>query len=274
MFKRIYIEITNICNLACEFCPGTARPKKFMSVDEFSTIASRLRPYSDYIYLHVMGEPLLHPQLEGILSCAADLGYKINLTTNGTLLPQKSDLLLSARNLRKVSVSLHSFEGNHGSGLYPYLDGVWDFCRRAECIVALRLWNEGGANALNGQIMDYLSRVTGLDVPSLPYDANGRRLGPRLYLESADKFTWPSEDAKEQPVSFCHGLTGQIAVLCDGTVVPCCLDGEGCMKLGNILSETPEDILSSPRARAIAEGFAAGHPTEEMCRRCDYAARF
>lgn len=274
MFKRIYVEITNVCNLACSFCPGTSRRAHFMSAEEFRTVARKIRPFTDYIYLHVMGEPLLHPELVEILSCASELGFKINLTTNGTLLNQKGDIILSTRGLRKVSVSLHSFEGNNGHDLRSYLDSVWDFCTKADCIVALRLWNEGGANRLNGEIMDYLSERTGRDVPSLPCDANGRRLGGHLYLESADKFEWPSPEASEQNVVFCHGLSEQLAILCDGTVVPCCLDGEGVMALGNIFEEETSDILDSPRARAIIKGFELRHPTEEMCLRCSYAARF
>ena len=278
MFKRAYVEITNACNLQCAFCPGTSREKRFMSVEEFGVIAGKLRQLTEYLYLHVMGEPLLHPELVKILDTAAALNYRVCLTTNGTLLDRRKEELLAAKALHKVSVSLHSFEGNDGGKIKEYLETVWDFAEKAAekgVICALRLWNKGGAESRNGEIETFLSKKCGADVGTLPMDGNGnRRLGENLFLERAEKFDWPALEAEECGTEFCYGLRQQIAVLCDGTVVPCCLDGQGTIALGNLLTEKPEDILASPRAAAIREGFARRQPAEELCRRCGYATRF
>lgn len=297
MLKRAYIEITNVCNLACSFCPGTRRAKRFMTPEEFRVIAAKVREHTEYIYLHVMGEPLLHPELEAILDIATELGFKINITTNGTLLAKKAELIRKYSSIRKVSVSLHSYEGNHAAdaienerkAFAEYLENVWNFAAQADCIVALRLWNEGGENEMNDEIVDFLSRRSGLDVRSIPETANGRRIydenmmardagenvyNSRIYLESAAKFTWPTEQPDEQPVTFCHGLTQQVAVLCDGSVVPCCLDSEGAVTLGNLLKEDLGEILESGRAKAFVQGFIDHCPSEELCRHCDYATRF
>ena len=278
MFKRIYVEITNVCNLSCVFCPGTERAKRFLSPAEFRLMAEKLRGHTRYLYFHVMGEPLLHPQLPELLAIAHELGFRVCVTTNGTLLAEKTAALLSAPALHKVSVSLHSFEGNEGGDMADYLHGVWKFCADASekgVLCALRLWNEGGAEAQNGEILAFLSTATGTNVENLPPDrAGNRRLAPGLFLESAQKFDWPSPDAAEGPVQFCHALRQQIAVLCDGTVVPCCLDGEGRMALGNLLTQQLPDILNTPRAQAIREGFSRRRPAEDLCRRCGYAQRF
>lgn len=294
MFKRAYIEITNACNLSCSFCHGTKRPKRFMSPEEFRTVAEQLRPYTDYIYLHVMGEPLLHPHLADILGIASELGFHISITTNGTLLDKHGELLLHCPAIRKVSISLHSFEGNLSeysdtskdasgadSPLTGYLDTVWSFASCAPFIVALRLWNEGdsGLHDFNASIVDYLNKKAGLDILSLPCDViNGRKLRPRLYLESAERFEWPDLTAAPSDTTFCYGLTAQIGVLSDGTVIPCCLDSEGTIALGNLLDKSDgrslPDILASPRATALCEGFASRRPSEELCRHCDYASRF
>ena len=279
MFKRIYLEITNVCNLRCSFCPGTVREKRFLSAAEFRYLAQKLRPHTDYLYLHVMGEPLLHPQLGEILAIAHELGFRVCLTTNGTLLGKVQDTLLHAQGLHKVSVSLHSFEGNDRTDeMTDYLDDVWQFCRRAAengTLCALRLWNEGGQEQRNGEIYDYLSRQIGNRVDFLPADARGnRRLGDRIFLERAEKFDWPDTAAEEREVQFCHALSRQIAVLCDGTVVPCCLDGQGTIALGNLFNEELGDILSSPRAKAMTDGFRRRRPCEELCRKCGYATRF
>lgn len=275
MFKRAYIEITNVCNLRCSFCPGTTRTPHAMTPDEFRTAAQKLRPYTDYLYFHVMGEPLLHPQLAQLLHLADELGFRVCLTTNGTLLNDAARTLQNAPALHKVSISLHSFEGNDGGDMTAYLESVWSFCQTARCIVSLRLWNEGGQNHRNGEIEAFFSQKTGLDVENLPRDPNGnRRLGENLYLETAKKFDWPDLDAEEQNVEFCHGLRQQIAVLCDGTVVPCCLDGNGNIPLGNLFTQDLPDILASPRAKAMVDGFSRRQPTEELCKKCGYARRF
>ena len=153
-----------------------------------------------------------------------------------------------------------------------------DFCRRAAgegTLCALRLWNIGGRDRRNGEVLDFLSRRLGGDVLALPTDRRGnRRLAEHIFLEQAEKFDWPDPEAPESGTEFCHGLRQQLAVLWDGTVVPCCLDGDGRMALGNLYTSSVEEILASPRAAAIREGFSRRQPSEELCRRCGYAARF
>ena len=279
MRNRVYIEITNRCNLACDFCHGTKRPLGTMPPEDFRRIAEKLRGETSYLYLHVLGEPLLHPQLKELLAVAGELGFRVCLVTNGTLLHKRREELLAAKSLHKVSVSLHSFEGNGGAGDLPaYLQQVWDVClplSERGVLCALRLWNEGTAPRLNGAVEALLSQRIGRDVESLPRDARGNRtLRPNLFLERAERFGWPDLNAPESGANFCHGFTRQLAVLWDGTVTPCCLDSEGDIPLGNLLSQPLEEILQGERAAAMAAGFAARKPTEELCRRCGYARRF
>ncbi len=278
MLKRAYVEITNVCNLRCTFCPGTGRAKRYLPPEEFRILAEKLRSYVSYLYLHVMGEPLLHPQLAEILQIGADLGLKLCVTTNGTLIEEKAPVLLNAPALYKLSVSLHSAEGNGAGDLTAYLTSVWSYALRASqagTICALRLWNIGGADARNGEILSFLESQLGVPPLSLPQPRAGSwRLGERLYLEQAERFDWPDLSAPEADTKFCLGLRDQIAVLSDGTVTPCCLDHEGDIPLGNLLEQELEEILNTPRARAIYEGFSQGKPTEELCRRCGFARRF
>lgn len=278
MFKRAYVEITNICNLRCAFCPGTKRPERFMPPEEFRILARRLRPHTGFLYLHVMGEPLLHPQLGELLEIGAAEGFRICLTTNGTLLEQRHDLLLSAPVLHKLSVSLHSMEGNNAGALGGYLAGVWESVQalsQAGIICALRLWNIGGQETRNGEILAFLGDRLGTHPLDLPQLRRGSwKLGQRLYLEQAEKFDWPELEGPERTAGFCLGLRDQVAVLVDGTVTPCCLDHEGDIPLGNLLAEELEGILSSPRARAVCDGFSQRRPSEALCRRCGFAERF
>lgn len=278
MLKRVYIEITNVCNLSCAFCPGTRRAGAFMAPADFAQVLRRLQGVTEHIYLHVMGEPLLHPELPALLSLAAERQFNVYVTTNGTLLGERGAALLAAPAVRKVSVSLHSMEGNGVTALTDYLEAVWAFAGRAAAagiICALRLWNLGGAEERNGEILSFLEDKLGAHPLSLPQPRRGSwRLGERLYLEQAEKFDWPDLGAAEQDTRFCLALRDQAAVLVDGTVVPCCLDHEGDIPLGNIFDTPMEEILAAPRARALYEGFSQGKPSEALCRRCGFARRF
>lgn len=278
MLKRAYVEITNVCNLQCAFCPGTRREMRFMKPDAFQIAAARLQGYVRYLYLHVMGEPLLHPQLPELLDIAAGRGFRVCVTTNGTLLGEKGSVLLERPGVHKVSVSLHCAEGNSFRALSGYLDSVWGFALQAVekgIICALRLWNIGGAEERNDEILGFLAGRLGVWPLNLPQPRQGSwKLGERLYLERAEKFDWPDLEGPERGVRFCLGLREQIAVLCDGTVVPCCLDHEGDVPLGNLWEQPLSEILNSGRAKALYQGFSQGKPPEELCRRCGFATRF
>lgn len=274
-FNKVYLEISNLCNLRCAFCPGTKRNPHRMTEAEFSALLPKIRPFSDYLYFHLMGEPLCHPLLGRFLELAGEAGFRVILTTNGTLLPKMQEVLLSAPALHKVNISLHAFEANDLAVPFSeYLRGCFAFGKAAEgkCIVSYRLWNGGGADELNGQILDTMAAFF-----PRPWaeERRGPRLGQKIYLEYGDKFDWPDLTAADNGERvFCYGLRDQIGVLCDGTVVPCCLDHEGDLNLGNLHETTMDAILETPRAKAIYEGFQKGKAAEELCRKCGYATRF
>ena len=274
-FRKVYLEISNICNLRCSFCPGTKRQPRVMGEAEFSLLLSRLQPWTEYLYFHLMGEPLCHPRLEVFLRLAAEAGFQVILTTNGTLLQKQQDMLLRAPALNKVNISLHAFEANDLQMPFAdYLAQCLAFGKAAEGqkLVSYRLWNSGGQEELNDQI---LAAVKAQFPGPWVQERRGIRIGQRVYLEHGDKFDWPDLSAPEGGERvFCYGLRDQLGVLCDGTVVPCCLDHEGDLALGNLLETPLEQILATPRAQAIYRGFSDGKAAEALCRKCGYARRF
>ena len=274
-FRKIYLEISNICNLSCAFCPGTKRQKRAMTEEDMKILLPKLRPYTDFLYFHLMGEPLCHPKLGVFLELAHSYGFRVILTTNGTLLSKRQEMLLNAPALHKVNISLHAFEANDLSVPFEeYLSGCFEFGKAAagKILVSYRLWNNGGQEEKNGAI---LSAMGSFFPQPWTTERHGQRIDNRVFLEYGDKLDWPDLTAPDGGEGvFCHGLRDQIGILADGTVVPCCLDHEGDIALGNLFEQSLEEILESPRARKLYEGFSCRKATEELCRRCGYARRF
>lgn len=274
-FAKVYVEISNLCNLSCRFCPGTKRPKGRMDANRLSVILEKLKGYTEFVYFHLMGEPLLHPELPRFLELAGEMGIKVIITTNGTLLEERKALLLSSPAVHKVNISLHAFEANDLSVPFEtYVDGCLDYGKAAQGqkLTVFRLWNSGGEEKQNGLLLQKLEEA----FPKPWKDGRkGIQIAPKVYLEPGEKFDWPDLDApEEEGPYFCYGLRDQIGVLWDGTVVPCCLDHEGDIPLGNLLTESMDEILESARAKAIYEGFSKKEAAEPLCRRCGYARRF
>ena len=274
-FRKVYLEISNICNLSCRFCPGTKRAKKALTEEEMAVLLPKIRPYTDYLYFHLMGEPLLHPKLERFLEMAGGHGFKVVLTTNGTLLKSKQEMLLSSPALHKINISLHAFEANDlAVSFEEYLTDCFAFgnASAGKKLVVYRLWNNGGEDVQNVNILDTMHRFY---PDEWVQERNGIRIADRTYLEYGDKFDWPDLATPEGSNRvFCYGLRDQLGILCDGTVVPCCLDHDGDLALGNLLVQSMDEILDSPRAKAIYEGFSHREAAEELCRKCGYARRF
>lgn len=275
MYSRVYVEITNACNLSCSFCHGHSRALSFMSETQFLHILDCLAGKTKYVYYHLMGEPLLHPALGHFLTLARERGFSSIITTNGTLLGSRGEELIRGGALHKINISVHSLENADAIARQRYLDSVIDF---AECatessvIVILRLWNRGYDGELNAYVLDTLRERFG---GAWRENTRGIRIHDKLHVEWGDRFVWPD---KEAPLIgervFCYGLADHFGILCDGTVVPCCLDGDGVIALGNVFETPLEEILASDRAIKIREGFAKRCAPEELCRRCGYATRF
>lgn len=273
-FSRAYVEITNMCNRSCSFCHGTAREGRFMSQEELSHLLTELDGLTEYLYFHLMGEPLLHPLLPDFILQATSRGFKCAVTTNGTLLPDRAEELLCS-GVYKVNISVHSFERGTEGEFLAYMSGICDFAERASekgILTVLRLWNSGFDGGRNEKIEKMLKER--FKEPWV-YGDRGARLRHRLHLEYGERFAWPDREAEEGSQSvFCYGLCDHFGILADGTVVPCCLDADGVINLGNAFKESLRELLSSPRAEKIKTGFKSKTAVEELCRRCGYARRF
>ena len=272
--RKAYLEITNRCNLSCAFCPGTERKAHMLDEAEFTFLANRLTPWAEYLYYHLMGEPTAHPLLPRFIGIAAELGFKSLITTNGTLLPSRGDTIIEARPY-KVNISLHAFEANPpGMPFREYINGCLSFAKKAAesgIITVLRLWNLDGK--ADGALHEKNELILNIMHDQFPLEwqktRSGEKLCDRVFLEWGEKFDWPEPSGNVQSESgFCYGLRDQIGVLCDGTVVPCCLDRNGNLALGNLFDQQLDEILNSPRSKRIYDGFTSHICAEDLCKRC------
>lgn len=274
MYNKVYVEITNICNMNCSFCHGHKRAPRQMNMEEFTFILDKLTQQTKYIYYHLMGEPLTHPLLPEFIKLAGERGYKSIITTNGTLLKKRGEALLSA-GVHKVNLSLHSFENGTDDAHRKYVSELAEFAKKASeqgIIVVFRLWNKGCDGGKNDIALDFLKENISGDWVE---NTRGIKLRDKIYLEWGERFEWPDSEAEVKGNKyFCYGLKDQFGILSDGTVVPCCLDSDGVIHLGNIFREDIKDILNSQRAVDMVEGFKSGEASEDLCKRCGYAQRF
>ncbi len=286
LFKT-YIEISNICNLQCTFCPEVEREKKVLRPNDFKTILKKVIPHTEFITLHLMGEPLAHPEFLQILKICEEENAKVHLTTNGTLLNKYSfSEILSKNSIKQINFSLHSFKDNFPTGdLNTYLYDILLFSReslkeRPDLYINYRLWNledKSTTQELNRDIIDKVSEFFQMSVNEkvdVGFKKSKNIIG-RIYFHFDTRFEWPSlNNITLGTKGFCHAISQQIGVHADGTVVPCCLDKEANIKLGNLLDSELHQIFDTPRTRDMATGFKSHLLKEELCQKCTYIKRF
>ncbi len=280
--RKVYLEITNICNLDCEFCSKNSRKPEYMSEENFRTAVIKIKRVTNHIYLHVLGEPTLHPKLPDFLDFCGFEGVNVSLTTNASRINIIENSLINKPCLKQINYSLHS--------LSQYDDGhrteqtINELCglvlrSRKDVYHHLRLWNigDGSANGENARIISLLGKFSGktfeIDEENARKNGKNVRILPNVELCFDKRFIWPDEGGKELfTIGRCLGLSHDCAVLVDGTVVPCCLDSKGCIKLGNIFRDELSDILCGERAKTIKSNFSKRIVGEKLCRSCGFAA--
>ena len=287
MFERIYIEISNICNLQCSFCPEVVREKKVISVENFKSYAIQAKPLAKQVCLHLMGEPLGHAQFQEIVKICDELELKIFLTTNGTLIKRHIDTILNWKHLEQINFSVHSYFANTSrQSLDQYLSPILDFCEQSlekknAYYINLRLWNLASVNAQRDQNLQVYDLVEKRFNVSLNENVDVRvqkskKVKDKLYLHFDTEFEWPT--LKRDVLSTkgtCYGMRKQLAIHANGDVVPCCLDKEALLKLGSVANGAKlTDIMKSDRAQTIKKGFERGELLEELCQKCQYVERF
>jgi radical SAM protein with 4Fe4S-binding SPASM domain len=276
-FRKIYIEITNVCNLNCSFCPKTKRKPEFMSLDLFKTAIKESKHLCEEITLHVMGEPLIHPEIKEIIEFAQKENVKINLTTNGTLVSKHQNILLS-KAIRRINFSIHGIKNCFSKEEQQvHLKNIISFTKRAQkeredLIITYRLWNINDES--NSDIIKTIEKKFNIELEEKSNKISTKIVN-NAFIHYDNSFEWPDPNKKIKATKgYCHGLSNHIGILSDGTVIPCCLDNNGNIPLGNIKNNTINEILKSPRAINMKKGFQERKLKENLCKGCTYIKRF
>lgn len=257
-----------------------------MSAELFERIITDVAPMTEQVSLHLMGEPLAHPEFTSIVGACEKAQVKINLTTNGILLNRYRELLWSSPALHQINFSIHSFKDNFKDrDINPYLLDILRFSKEAqeknpELYINYRLWNIFETRVMNDSNTDIIQTVANFFETEISSDIDvgsikSKRIYKRVYLHFDSRFEWPSPlMPKQSENGFCHALSAQIGIHADGTVVPCCLDKEARIDLGRMPELSLKQILEGMRARTMREGFAQRKLVEDLCQRCTFIKRF
>lgn len=260
-FKKIYLEVTNACNLNCNFCINNNRKIEYISINNFKLLLEKVKPYTDYLYFHVLGEPLLHPNINELIDIAS-INFKINITTNGYLI----DRIKDNKNIRQLNISLHSYDDRYGISLIDYLNNIFNTIDNMNnTYISLRLWVK---NKYNKEIINYINSRYNLSIKD---NIKDYKINNHIFINNFKEFIWPDlNNSYYNEIGACYGLRDHLGILVDGRVVPCCLDSKGIINLGNIYESNLKDILESKRVNNIKNNFKCNKKIEELCKHCNF----
>lgn len=264
-FKKVYIEICNGCNLNCDFCIKNSRQVKYIKRDEYEYIINKIAGYTKEIYLHVLGEPLMHKDINYFIDYAHNMGILVNITTNGYLINKIKD----NKNIHRLNISMHSFNSRYGIGIDEYIDNVFYVVDnlRDKTFVSLRLWVK---TENTKKILEYINKRYGTKI--LETDNNKKiKISNNLIIDSFHEFIWPDiNNSYYNENGRCNGLIDHFGILSTGEIIPCCLDSKGIINLGNIYQDNLEDVFNSKLVKEMREGFLNNKKCQELCRHCSF----
>lgn len=274
-FKKIYIEITNRCNLNCSFCGKNKRDYRDMSLLEFELVINKIKKYTDYIYLHVKGEPLLYSNLDSLLSICDNTNIKVNITTNGVFLKEKLSVLINHFCIRQINISLHSENNKKNYFLEVFSSGK---ILSTKMFISYRIWDlkEYKLNKKSTEIVNKIIEFYNLSpvIVDKLYNDKNIKIASNTFVNKENIFTWPDVDNDILVDGFCYGLKTHIAILSNGDIVPCCLDANGEIKLGNIFEDSLDDVLNGDIYKSLLKSFKDNKALHPLCKSCNFKNRF
>ena len=259
MLKKVYIEITNSCNLKCDFCIQNNNDTRFIEEENFKLILKKLKGYTNYLYFHILGEPLLHPNIKKYIKLAKENNFMINITTNGYLIKRIKDI----NEIRQLNISLHSYDEKYEISLEQYMNDIFDVVDNLEnTYISYRIWVN---NKYNEEIINILNNHYNTNIKEK------KKIKNNIFFSEFHEFIWPDLDNNYyNDKGKCYALKDHIGILSNGNIVPCCLDTKGIITLGNIYNDDLKKILNSTRVNNMIDNFKNNKKCEELCKHCNF----
>ncbi|MCT7643792.1 SPASM domain-containing protein [Aliarcobacter butzleri] len=286
-FRKVHIEITNICNLKCTFCPPKILPNKTMTLDKFDKLNLQLKEFTTELAYHIVGDPLVLSNLDEYLNISSKHNLKVNITTTANNINKKHYETLLNPTIKQINFSINSYNANsHKKSLDEYLEPIIEFVKFAqkqkhEYFINFRIWNldeKNSAKEFNLKVFNKINEAfdTNIDIEDVYKNRpKNIRIDRKIFFNFDEYFNWPNLENKEvSKTGFCYGLDSHFGVLSNGDVVPCCLDKDAIINLGNIEDNSLKNILTSKRVKDIQNGFKKDILVEELCQKCEYRTRF
>ena len=275
---KVYIELTSKCGLSCNFCPSASRTLATMDLALFKKINTQVKAFTNDIAYHVVGDPLLVENIKEYLDISYEAGLKVHITTAGYYLKPWHVDALNHPCIKQINFSLNSYRGNDlPISLETYIQNIANFTLNfrklnTKSFINYRLWNKEEDNSqetYNLEVRRLMAEKLGVTL------TDDRRLMNKVLFNFDSLFEWPSLGAPYVgDKGTCHGLSGQMAILSTGELVPCCFDYEAIINLGSLKNENLVSILDKPRAKNIIKGFKEGNIVEDLCKHCSYRTKF
>lgn len=274
MFKRIYIELSNYCNLNCFFCTPKDKNNRILSFEQFEHIFNQVKNHTNEVCLHILGEPTIHPDFIRIVKLINEQNIKVMISTNGKELPNLMDNLLSVK-IDTWNISLHSTyyleEESRDKFIIDLISFIDLYQNKYTSNFNLRLWADS-----NEKIHKNNEEIKKLLFKSFNYNGEIKdriRLHERVILSYEKEFEWPSLESNEYSDGYCLGGKTHIGILANGEVTICCLDGAGVSGLGNIFNTSLDEILTGEKYQNAVKGFRDNKCYLELCKHCTYKRR-
>jgi len=258
-----------------------------MSLERFDDINAQLKPFTKELAYHIVGDPLVLSNLNEYLNISKKHELKVNITTTANNISSKYYEALMNETIKQINFSINSYNANsHKKSLDEYLNPILDFIEFAqnlkhEYFINLRIWNlddTKSAKEFNKAVFEKVNQRfdSNINIDEV-YENRPKniKVARKVFFNFDEYFNWPSlENDFVSDKGFCYGLDSHFGILTSGEVVPCCLDQNACINLGNTNDSQLVDILNSKRVKDIQNGFKKGIVVEELCQKCDYRTRF
>jgi len=258
--NTVGVETTNHCNLKCITCPTHERMKRrrgYMSEDVYKEVLRQLdcgstkgNPLS--VGLSNWGEPLLHPSIIDYINMASTRSFRTSLVTNGTLLNRDLSKRLMDSGLDELTFSIDgvgkAYEDIRGIPYNNIKNKIDEFLSIKETVG----WK--GSVRIRTVVCESNS--------SAFKEIYDEWKGHGIEFSIQREVLWKDAERNDP----CEFIKSTIVVLWNGDIVPCCVDYDGELNLGNVMTDNLFQVWDGKMEALRLNHIRGNYPS--LCRKC------